>query len=93
MLGDNMKADESVLVYTWRSPDDYEWAGTPQYGGPQPVNPPADIVFVVLAREETPDENGVVGSIEHWNWVRADPNIPHAPVDSTERYGGKLWSR
>lgn len=93
MLGDDVGADESVLIYTWRSAEDYEWAGTPQYGRPQPINPPAGIVFVVLVREETPDENGVIGSIEHWNWVREDPNIPHAPVDWRKRYGSNLWSK
>lgn len=94
MLGDDMHADESVLIYTWRPTDDYEWNGTAQDGMPRPINPaPAGLVFAVLAREETPDENGVIGSIEHWNWVREDPNIPHAPVDWRERYGSNLWSR
>jgi hypothetical protein len=94
MLGEDIHADEGVLVYTWRSLDDYEWAGTPQYGRPQPMRPtPVGIVFAVLAREQTMDECGVVGTVEHWNWVREDPNLPHAPIDWQERYGSKLWSR
>jgi hypothetical protein len=94
MLGGDMHADETVLVYTWRSEVDYEWAGTPQYGRPQPISPPpAGRVFVVLVREEEPDENGVFGSIEKWNWVREDPRLRHAPVDWEQRYGTRLWSR
>jgi len=89
----DMKADETVLVYTWRSPIDWEWAGTPQYGRPLPVDPPPGRVFVVLVREEEPNENDVVGSIERWNWVREDPLLSHAPVGWEQRYGRKLWSR
>jgi hypothetical protein len=94
MHNGDMRADQRVLLYTWRSPIDYEWAGTPNYGRPQPISPPPpNRVFVVLVREEVPDENEVVGSIEHWNWVREDPGLPHAPINWEDRYGSKLWSR
>lgn len=94
MHNGNMRADQDVFIYTWRSLVDYEWAGTPQYGRPQPITSfPPTRVFVVLVREEEPDENGVIGSIEHWNWVREDPDLAHAPVNWADRYGKKVWSR
>jgi hypothetical protein len=50
-------------------------------------------VFVVLVREELPNNHGIVGSIERWNWVREDPILPHAPVDWQDRYREKVWSK
>jgi hypothetical protein len=94
LLNGDMNADRAVLVYTWRSWQDYEWAGTPQYGRPQLITPPpADRVFVVLIREIEQVENEVIGSVEKWNWVREDPTLPGAPIDWEIRYGKKLWSR
>jgi len=94
MLGNDVDADRSVLIYTWRSLNDYEWAGSPQYGRPQPMHPaPAGKTFVVLVRQEAPDSYGIAGTIEHWNWVRQDPHLPDAPVKWRDRYESMLWSR
>jgi hypothetical protein len=92
-LGEDMDADQSVVVYTWRSQVDYEWLGSQFDGNPVAMAPPPGRVFVVLVREEPDSEEGIHGSIERWNWVRQDPRLPHAPVDWSQRYGGKLWSR
>jgi hypothetical protein len=94
LLGENMNADENVLVYSWRSEIDAEWAGSRGEGHPELISPPpVGRVFVVLVREEQPNEHGIIGSIERWNWIREDPALPHAPVDWEQRYGQKLWSR
>ncbi len=89
----DMEADKSVIVYSWRPAFDYEWDGTREYGNPISRNPPSNLVFVVLVREEPPNEHNVFGSIEKWNWVGEDPQLRHAPVDWAKRYGNKLWSR
>ena len=34
LLAEDMHADETVMVYTWRSPIDFEWHGTAQNGWP-----------------------------------------------------------
>ena len=94
MLNDDMSADESVVVYSWRSTIDAEWRGSRFDGHPLVIdNPPPNRVFVVLVRDEPENEHDVVGSIEKWNWIREDPAMPHAPVDWQLRYGEKLWSR
>lgn len=98
MHGDDMEADKSVIVYSWRPQHDYVWIGG-QFGG-KPVEkiPPRGLVFVVLVREEPgPNEYAevgkVFGSIEKWNWVKEDPRLRNAPVDWQDRYTEKLWSR
>lgn len=89
--GGDQHADQDVLVYSWRSTVDYKWVGTPQRGHPERMNPPPkDQVFVVLVREEKSNEHDILGSIERWNWVREDPDLPHAPVEWQERYGETL---
>jgi hypothetical protein len=89
-----MNADENFLVYTWRSLVDYEWVGSPYDGRPERIVPPPPArVFVVLVRQQDPDEDDIVGSIERWNWVREDPELSHAPVDWRIRYSQKLWSK
>jgi hypothetical protein len=50
-------------------------------------------VFVVLVKEEKPNEFGVYGSIEKWNWIMEDTRLKDAPVEWDVRYGKKLWSR
>jgi hypothetical protein len=90
-LGNDMDADQSVVVYTWRSQNDYEWLGDRFNGNPVAMVPPQGRVFVVLVREVVVE--GICGSIERWNWIREDPGLPHAPVDWRLRYGEKLWSR
>jgi len=93
MLGGNMSADKNVLIYSWRPLWDYEWMGTPDQGYPTTKNPPLYRVFVTLVREKEPNSDGISGSIERWNWVIEDPEQPHAPIESAERYGECLWSR
>ena len=92
-FGDDMNADENVLVYVWRPEYDYEWIGAPYGGIPEEKNPPDGKVFVVLAREEETNDYGVVGSIERWNWVREDPERSLLPVRAKQRYGKAMWSK
>ena len=92
MLQDDATADESVVVYTWRSQVDYIWSGSAHSGQSENVAAPTGRVFVVLIRDEEPKDFGVAGSIEHWNWVREDRTLAHAPVDWESRYEKKLWS-
>jgi hypothetical protein len=91
----DMKAEEKVVIYSWRPLADYVWSGSPWNGVPiRVVPPPPGRVFVVLARiDDSPDANGIFGFIGRWNWVREDPQLPKAPVDWNARYGKKLWSR
>ena len=90
-VGDDMEADKSVLVYTWDPPSDWYWSGGRFDGTPTAVPAGPAKVFAVLIREE--NVAGVVGSIEHWNWLRESPQLPGAPVDWERRYGSKIWSR
>ena len=91
---EGVEAEEHFVVYSWRPLADFIWVGTPHQGMPsRVVPPPRDRVFVVLARIEPPDEDQIEGSVERWNWVREDFELPKAPVDWTVRYGEKLWSR
>jgi hypothetical protein len=92
MHNGDVDADRSVLVYTWRSLVDYVWDGSPQAGAPKLMVPPPGRVFAVLVREQENKDGGVYGSIERWNWVEEDPELPHAPVAWAQRYGKKLWS-
>ncbi len=89
----DMRADKTVLVYTWCSRRDYEWRGDPNYGGVVERTLPAGRAFVVLVRSREADEYGVSGSIEKWNWVEEDPELPCAPVNWGQRYDTRLWSR
>jgi hypothetical protein len=92
MHGEDMEADKSIIVYSWRSDVDFVWSGSRFSGNPVRKTPPPNRVFVVLVREEHND-SGIFGSIERWNWVREDPIIPHAPLNWEERYATKLWSK
>lgn len=74
------------------------WAGSQFDGNAIRKTPPPKRVFVVLVREEKQpnDYEGVgsiFGSIEKWNWVKEDPELPSAPIDWQERYETRLWSR
>ncbi len=94
MHGDDMEADKSVIVYSWRSHFDYVWTGSRFDGKPIEKIPPPNRVFVVLVREEQqPNDFGVFGSIEKWNWIKEDPDLLGAPLEWPDRYGKKLWSR
>lgn len=93
MFGEDMEADRNVLVYSWRPSIDFVWVGTRQDGSPERRPAPEGRVFVVLVREENSNGNEISGSIEHWNWVREDPVLSHAPVDWEQRYEERLWSR
>ncbi len=92
-LGEDMDADQAVVVYTWRSEVDYEWLGSPFDGHPMVMTPLSGRVFVVLVREDPGREQGVHGSIERWNWVNEDPDLAHAPIGYERRYSKKLWSK
>jgi len=86
-----MNADESALVYTWRSSVDFEWHGTPQEGYPIERVPPLGRVFAVVVKQEEPNESGIYGSIERWNWIKEDPKCPEAPIGWNQRYVRRLW--
>lgn len=92
MLGLNKHADEAVWIYSWSPPLDYLWVGNRYNGDPVPRKPPPGNAFVVIVRTEDPNELGVTGSIERWNWVREHPTLPHAPIAWEQRYDEKLWS-
>jgi hypothetical protein len=97
MHADDMEADKGVIIYSWRPDRDYVWIGSRFDGKPVEKIAPLNRVFVVLVREEQPNDypgvGQIVGSIEKWNWVKEDPQLPHAPVDWEKRYNKKLWSR
>jgi hypothetical protein len=93
MLADDMDADRPVLVYTWRSPVDFEWHGATHDGYPIKMVPLAGRVFAVLVRRQEPSPEGIVGSVVKWNWIKEDPRLPDAPVGWEQRYGRKVWSR
>ncbi len=93
MHGEDMGADKSVIIYSWRSEVDYVWTGSRFDGNPVRKIPPPSRVFVVLVREEQqPNDYGVFGSIEKWNWIKEDPRELNAPLEWLDRYGQKLWS-
>jgi hypothetical protein len=90
----NMDADRNVLIYAWRPDQDWVWMGGNDNGRPQPKIPVAKRVFVVLVTMlQNPDEHGVSGVIEYWNWVEEDRETNLAPIAWADRYQDKLWSR
>ena len=98
MEGDDLTLGESVLVYCWRPEKNFIWSGSPEDGRITWKIPPSDEVFVVLVRPEPQPETfsnvgTVVGSIEKWNWVKEDPGLLGAPIDSADRFVQKHWSR
>jgi hypothetical protein len=94
MHGEDMDADKNVVIYSWRPEFDYVWTGSRFDGNPVRKVPAPNRVFVVLVREERqPNDHGIFGSIEKWNWVKEDPGLPGAPLEWPDRYEQKLWSR
>jgi hypothetical protein len=98
MHAGDMEADRNVIVYSWQPKVDYTWAGGRFDGSPTSKTPPPNRVFVVLVRQDNNPESypgfgSIFGSIERWNWVMEDPDLPLAPVDWQNRYKQKLWSR
>ena len=91
MHNGDMDADRTVIIYSWRPKTDWEWRGDRFSGEVVSVEPPANRVFVVLVRAQSPDEFGVSGSIERWNWIMEDSGLRDAPVEWAVRYGEKLW--
>src|SRR5688500_7513924 len=89
----NLRADQDILIHSWRPGVDYTWAGSPQHGSPKQMAPPLRRVFVVLVRKIEPDEFGVEGVIEHWNWVEEDSGLRYAPINWDSRYARKIWSK
>ncbi len=98
MDGEDKNVDRNVLVYSWRSAVDFVWTGSRFEGRIVQMVPPLGRVFVVLVRPELqaadyPGVGKVLGTIERWNWVKEDPDLPSAPIDWKQRYDKKLWSR
>jgi hypothetical protein len=93
-FGPSMNVDERIVVYTWRSLFGAIWVGSQFDGEVVKKAAPAGVVFVVLVREEeVVGEDGIYGSLERWNWIEEDSELPHAPVGWGTRYGKKLWSK
>ena len=92
MLADDTDADKNVLIYAWRSEIDFVWVGSRHDGNPEQRVPQPNRVFVVIVRQEPPNEYDVCGSIERWNWIEEDPQLRHAPIEHEKRYGENLWS-
>lgn len=88
-----MDVDERVVVYTWRSLFAVTWVAGQFSGDIMRRAAPPGVVFVVLVREEEANEAGIYGSLERWNWIEEDPELPQAPVAWATRYGRRLWSR
>jgi hypothetical protein len=93
MHNEDMKADETVLIYSWKPADNYEWTGDSATGIIVRLEPPANQVFAVLVREQQRDTMGVCGLILRWNWIKEDPVLQGAPLDCRTRYRKGLWSR
>ena len=91
--GNAMDVDQRVIVYTWRSLFAAFWVGSQFDGYWAKRAAPPGCVFAVLVREEVIDGEGIVGSIERWNWIEEDSGLPQAPIDWGSRYGKKLWSK
>jgi hypothetical protein len=91
--GENMQADQAVLIYVLTPDYDFVWMGDETSGDTVKVEPPSNRVFVVLARQIEMDEHGVSGTIEHWNWVQRDMHLAEAPIGYSERYKNRVWSR
>lgn len=93
MHNGDVDADRTVVIYSWRPRIDWEWMGDRFSGQAISREPLPNSVFVVLVREEENYESGVLGSVEKWNWVAEDSELPDAPVDWNLRYGKMLWTR
>jgi hypothetical protein len=92
----DMRAEEKVVIYSWRPLADYVLVGfAVERCADQDCSawPPGKVFAVLTRLDDSPDVNGILGSIGRWNWVREDPQLPKAPVDWNVRYGKKLWSR
>lgn len=90
--GDDVNADQQVLIYVIRPDHDAIWQ--PAEGGfPMLGPPPHKRVFVVLVKPIPENPSGIFGIAEHWNWVEEDPLRDGLPVSFGKRYTKKLWSR
>lgn len=90
--GEDMHADERILIYVWRPEADFEWVGGRQSRAfPQKRLPPPGRIFVVLVRPlDRPDKHGVSGTILKWNWIHGDVNTTPT-VDDEDRYIQQEW--
>ncbi len=92
---DNMKGDESKLIYTRKPVRDYIWTGGVQ-GGAQESSAPMGCVFNVIIspnikhKEKYPE---VDGWVERWYWVEEDSGLPEAPSNWVDRFKEKLYTR
>ena len=93
MYGDDMDADQQILIYCWRPEKDWKWVGS-RHGTapPESKTPPNGRIFIVLVRPHAePDEHGVYGEVLKWNWVYGD--IADGPEDPGSRYSASVWTR
>jgi hypothetical protein len=92
--GENMKADEAKLAFSWKPPHDYDWKFGHRFN-PEEIKlrpAPAGKVFFVHGtpngeREEFPS---IDCWINHWGWVEESPTLPEAPIDHETRYRKRL---
>src|SRR5262245_43695505 len=64
----DMRADESILIYSWRPQCDFVWSGSPPNGLPNEMSAPPHHVFVVLIASNAgrkSEEANIRGSIQH----------------------------
>jgi hypothetical protein len=92
--GDDMKADETKLTYTWKPIYDYDWQERHRFNAEEIRQRPAPPgkVFVVTT---TPNKDkshypSVDCWLNRWNWVQESLTLSQAPVDHAERYAERL---
>lgn len=89
--GKDMNADQDVVIYSFTPEEDVYWVNAADGGYSSRLPPPPGRTFVVLVKLEKGLPNGVVGTIEHWNWVHMDPILHDAPDKYGSRYSEKVW--
>ena len=93
----NSDADKQKWAFVTNSKYDHRFEGDKfgTEGELSRVLAPARRVFVVLVspNDSTEDYPNVDGWIEHWSWVKADPNDMKRPKEHFERYEACIFER
>ena len=92
---DDRQAADKKLAVTWTARHDAYLEGDRFDPTLSLRPPPADRVFVVyISRNQMVTEfPDIAGWADHWGWLAADSKLAGAPVEWTDRYDRKLWSR
>lgn len=88
-------AAASKFALAWAAKRDAQLAGDKFSPTLEFADPPLNRVFVVYIspNEMLSDFPDVFGWAEHWTWVAADGRLAGAPVEWSDRYDKKVWSR